>query len=157
MANLCIKTPSSAILVLIFQLLVLRPRPHQHFQRPQHCHWPTTKIKTILTLKESHWIQMLRWRQLQTQANAPLFLHHLETSACPLLETRFATTMVVEEALPKILRWSSTAAVVAALMMWLVLLIRSLGPDSGNQSRTGHYVRQRAVGPMVSKKVWTVL
>ena len=27
MANLCIKTPSSAILVLIFQLLVLRPRP----------------------------------------------------------------------------------------------------------------------------------
>ena len=30
MANLCIKTPSSAILVLIFQLLVLRPRPSQH-------------------------------------------------------------------------------------------------------------------------------
>ena len=28
MANLCIKTPSSAILVLIFQLLVLRPRPN---------------------------------------------------------------------------------------------------------------------------------
>ena len=27
MANLCIKTPSSAIIVLIFQLLVLRPRP----------------------------------------------------------------------------------------------------------------------------------
>ena len=27
MAHLCIKTPSSAILVLIFQLLVLRPRP----------------------------------------------------------------------------------------------------------------------------------
>ena len=27
MANLCIKTPSSASLVLIFQLLVLRPRP----------------------------------------------------------------------------------------------------------------------------------
>ena len=27
MANLCIKTPSSAIQVLIFQLLVLRPRP----------------------------------------------------------------------------------------------------------------------------------
>ena len=30
MANLCIKTPSSAILVLIFQLLVLRPRPIGH-------------------------------------------------------------------------------------------------------------------------------
>ena len=30
MANLCIKTPSSAILVLIFQLLVLRPRPSVH-------------------------------------------------------------------------------------------------------------------------------
>ena len=30
MANLCIKTPSSAILVLIFQLLVLRPRPTTH-------------------------------------------------------------------------------------------------------------------------------
>ena len=28
MANLCIKTPSSAILVLIFQLFVLRPRPN---------------------------------------------------------------------------------------------------------------------------------
>ena len=27
MANLCIKTPSSTILVLIFQLLFLRPRP----------------------------------------------------------------------------------------------------------------------------------
>ena len=27
MANLCIKTPNSAIQVLIFQLLVLRPRP----------------------------------------------------------------------------------------------------------------------------------
>ena len=27
MANLCIKTPSSAIQVLIFQFLVLRPRP----------------------------------------------------------------------------------------------------------------------------------
>ena len=30
MANLCIKTPSSASLVLIFQLLVLRPRPIAH-------------------------------------------------------------------------------------------------------------------------------
>ena len=30
MANLCIKTPSSAIQVLIFQLLVLRPRPKAH-------------------------------------------------------------------------------------------------------------------------------
>ena len=30
MANLCIKTPSFAILVLIFQLLVLRPRPSDH-------------------------------------------------------------------------------------------------------------------------------
>ena len=30
MANLCIKTPSSAILVLIFQLLVLRPRPNRY-------------------------------------------------------------------------------------------------------------------------------
>ena len=30
MANLCIKTPSSAIQVLIFQLLVLRPRPNVH-------------------------------------------------------------------------------------------------------------------------------
>ena len=30
MANLCIKTPSSAIQVLIFQLLVLRPRPNLH-------------------------------------------------------------------------------------------------------------------------------
>ena len=30
MANLCIKTPSSASLVLIFQLLVLRPRPTVH-------------------------------------------------------------------------------------------------------------------------------
>ena len=30
MANLCIKTPSSASLVLIFQLLVLRPRPNAH-------------------------------------------------------------------------------------------------------------------------------
>ena len=29
MANLCIKTPSSASLVLIFQLLVLRPRPSE--------------------------------------------------------------------------------------------------------------------------------
>ena len=29
MANLCIKTPSSAIQVLIFQLLVLRPRPNK--------------------------------------------------------------------------------------------------------------------------------
>ena len=28
MANLCIKTPSSASLLLIFQLLVLRPRPN---------------------------------------------------------------------------------------------------------------------------------
>ena len=28
MANLCIKTPSSASLVLIFQLLVSRPRPN---------------------------------------------------------------------------------------------------------------------------------
>ena len=28
MTNLCIKTPSSASLVLIFQLLVLRPRPN---------------------------------------------------------------------------------------------------------------------------------
>ena len=33
MVNLCIKTPSSAILVLIFQLLVLRPRPTPH---PHH-------------------------------------------------------------------------------------------------------------------------
>ena len=31
MANLCIKTPSSAFLVLIFQLLVLRPRPNVYF------------------------------------------------------------------------------------------------------------------------------
>ena len=30
MANLCIKTPNSASLVLIFQLLVLRPRPSVH-------------------------------------------------------------------------------------------------------------------------------
>ena len=30
MANLCIKTPSSAIQVLIFQLLVLGPRPTEH-------------------------------------------------------------------------------------------------------------------------------
>ena len=30
MANLCIKTPSSASLVLIFQLLVLRPRPNAY-------------------------------------------------------------------------------------------------------------------------------
>ena len=35
MANLCIKTPSSAILVLIFQLLVLRPRPSVHPGKPQ--------------------------------------------------------------------------------------------------------------------------
>ena len=33
MANLCIKTPSSAIQVLIFQLLVLRPRPNVQRQR----------------------------------------------------------------------------------------------------------------------------
>ena len=33
MANLCIKTPSSAIQVLIFQLLVLRPRPTPHEKR----------------------------------------------------------------------------------------------------------------------------
>ena len=32
MANLCIKTPSSATCVLIFQLLVLRPRPSGHFK-----------------------------------------------------------------------------------------------------------------------------
>ena len=31
MANLCIKTPSSASLVLIFQLLVLRPRKSDAF------------------------------------------------------------------------------------------------------------------------------
>ena len=31
MANLCIKTPSSATCVLIFQLLVLRPRPSEHW------------------------------------------------------------------------------------------------------------------------------
>ena len=35
MANLGIKTPSSASLVLIFQLLVLRPRPNDH-PRPNH-------------------------------------------------------------------------------------------------------------------------
>ena len=33
MANLCIKTPSSASLVLIFQLLVLRPRPITTFSK----------------------------------------------------------------------------------------------------------------------------
>ena len=33
MANLCIKTPSSAIQVLKFQLLVLRPRPSAHITR----------------------------------------------------------------------------------------------------------------------------
>ena len=33
MANLCIKTPSSAIQVLIFQLLVLRPRPSLQFTK----------------------------------------------------------------------------------------------------------------------------
>ena len=32
MANLCIKTPSSASLVLIFQLLVLRPRPIAQYE-----------------------------------------------------------------------------------------------------------------------------
>ena len=116
-------------------------------------HWHTTKIKTIQTLKESRWIHLLQWRQFQTQANAPLFLHHLETSACPLLETRFASTMVVKEALPKILRWSSTAAVVGALRMWLVLLIRSLGPDSGNQMRTRHFVLKRAVALKVSLRL----
>ena len=35
MANLCIKTPSSAILVLIFQLLVLRPRPNEEEDQPK--------------------------------------------------------------------------------------------------------------------------
>ena len=33
MANLCIKAPSSASLVLIFQLLVLRPRPITTFSK----------------------------------------------------------------------------------------------------------------------------
>ena len=36
MANLCIKTPSSASLVLIFQLLVLRPRPIAHHLKNGH-------------------------------------------------------------------------------------------------------------------------
>ena len=37
MANLCIKTPSSASLVLIFQLLVLRPRPSKQ-------KWPCDEV-----------------------------------------------------------------------------------------------------------------
>ena len=36
MANLCIKTPSSAILVLIIQLLVLRPRPNDDGNDDEH-------------------------------------------------------------------------------------------------------------------------
>ena len=47
MANLCIKTPSSASLVLIFQLMVLRPRPNLpgtqilvSTQRSQYIIWP---------------------------------------------------------------------------------------------------------------------
>ena len=37
MANLCIKTPSSAIQVLIFQLLVLRPRPTGEVRNRRFC------------------------------------------------------------------------------------------------------------------------
>ena len=48
MANLCIKTPSSASLVLIFQLLVLRPRPIHH-------HLALTIIIVLsCTIKDSH-------------------------------------------------------------------------------------------------------
>ena len=36
MANLCIKTPSSASWVLIFQLLVLRPRPNEQVMYVEH-------------------------------------------------------------------------------------------------------------------------
>ena len=55
MANLCIKTPSSAILVLIFQLLVLRPRPSEHWaQHISKVIWGATRISTFfqVILKE---------------------------------------------------------------------------------------------------------
>ena len=47
MANLCIKTPSSAILVLIFQLLVLRPRPngHPYKRNLSNAHLPKKKVE----------------------------------------------------------------------------------------------------------------
>ena len=47
MANLCIKTPSSAILVLIFQLLDLRPRPTVHYFTDKICPKRKRALSTI--------------------------------------------------------------------------------------------------------------
>ena len=60
MANLCIKTPSSAIQVLIFQLLVLRPCPnggddiddyeeddsHHDCRRLDGMNWPVARVRS---------------------------------------------------------------------------------------------------------------
>ena len=66
MANLCIKTPSSAILVLIFQLLVLRPRPNAHILLhfalrlwPQSDHPTTTRLTDPTNWKGTLWVRFL--------------------------------------------------------------------------------------------------
>ena len=61
MANLCIKTPSSAILVLIFQLLVLRPRPNVDDEAKQSF----TVIYEMRSAKAKKWCSEHQWRYLK--------------------------------------------------------------------------------------------
>ena len=72
MANLCIKTPSSGIPILKFQLLVLRPRPSEHWAQHISKDWKKWYIRSY---KNKHfnpnnffpghsqrdWWNLLRW------------------------------------------------------------------------------------------------
>ena len=96
MANLCIKTPSSAILVLIFQLLVLRPRPNlqcilnniltkrSHFVYSVdlwhlvHWYWPTLVCIPFLASKRNE----LPWTRLGNLSRA---IHFWITPFCDTL------------------------------------------------------------------------
>ena len=58
MANLCIKTPSSASLVLIFQLLALRPRTNPHPQCQESNIW---KSKTTFLMHHWYHATFVKW------------------------------------------------------------------------------------------------
>ena len=78
MANLCIKTPSSASLVLIFQLLVLRPRPSVHNTPSNSCaaeyleHSCTSTLLTYVTgrVYNVHQVQNIWSARAQEQGGA---------------------------------------------------------------------------------------
>ena len=59
MANLCIKTPSSASLVLIFPLLVLRPRPTvQFFHQKREWRHIFEQVKVLLPKLSPKWVNL---------------------------------------------------------------------------------------------------